>query len=256
MAATDIKGVAMGKRLKTKTALITGAGRGIGRCIAETFAKEGCRVWATSKTMEPLQGLGAVDGIQTHQLDVIDAGSVARAAEKIGGIDVLVNNAGYVATGAVHDCTDEYLHQSLDVNLYGAYYLIRAFLPGMLDKGAGNIINIASVLSSISSVAERFAYGVSKGALIGLTKSVALDYVDRGIRCNAICPATILTPGLNERIESSPDPDAVRSAIVNRHKMGRLGSTEEVAQAAVYLADDASAFMTGQLLIMDGGMTL
>jgi 2-keto-3-deoxy-L-fuconate dehydrogenase len=134
--------------------------------------------------------------------------------------------------------------------------MIRAFLPGMLAKGDGTIINIASVLSSISSAAERFAYGASKGALIGLTKSVALDYVTRGIRCNAICPATILTPGLDARIDSSPDPDAVRSAMVNRHKMGRLGTVEEVAGAAVYLASDKSAFMTGQLLIMDGGMTL
>jgi 2-keto-3-deoxy-L-fuconate dehydrogenase len=246
----------MNKRLKGKTALITGAGRGIGRTIAETFAKEGCQVWATSKSMEPLRGLADVGGIQLHQLDVTDAGSVSRASEQIGDIDVLVNNAGYVATGTILDCTDEDLRQSMDVNLTGAYNTVRAFLPAMLAKGSGTIINIASVLSSISSAAERFAYGVSKGALIGLTKSVALDYVDRGIRCNAICPATILTPGLNDRIESSPDPDAARSAIVNRHKMGRLGSVEEVAEAAVYLADDASAFMTGQLLIMDGGMTL
>jgi 2-keto-3-deoxy-L-fuconate dehydrogenase len=154
----------MGKRLKAKTALITGAGRGIGRCIAETFAMEGCRVWATSKSMEPLRGLKAIDGIQIHQLDVTDAGSVAQASEKIDGIDVLVNNAGHVATGTVLDCTDADLRQSLDVNLYGAYHMIRAFLPGMLAQGTGIIINIASVLSSISSAAERFAYGVSKGA--------------------------------------------------------------------------------------------
>ena len=246
----------MSKRLKGKTALITGAGRGIGRTIAKTFANEGCQVWATSKSMEPLMGLEDVGGIQIHQLDVTDVGSVVRASEKIGVIDVLVNNAGHVATGAILDCTHEDLRQSLDVNLTGAYNMVRAFLPAMLAKGSGTIINIASVLSSISSAPERFAYGVSKGALIGLTKSVALDYVTRGIRCNAICPATILTPGLNTRIESSPDPDAARRAIVNRHKMGRLGSVEEVAAAAVYLADDCSAFMTGQLLIMDGGMTL
>ena len=246
----------MDKRLKAKTALVTGAGRGIGRCIAETFAGEGCRVWATSRSMVPLKELASLDGIDIHQLDVTDADSVARALEKIGGIDVLVNNAGHVATGTILDCTDADLQQSLDVNLYGAYHMIRAFLPGMLARGSGAIINIASVLSSLSSAADRFAYGVSKGALIGLTKSVALDYVDRGIRCNAICPATILTSGLNARIESSPDPDLVRESIINRHKMGRLGTVEEVAEAAVYLADDKSAFMTGQLLIMDGGMTL
>jgi 2-keto-3-deoxy-L-fuconate dehydrogenase len=246
----------MSKRLKGRTALITGAGRGIGRTIVETFANEGCQVWATSKSMEPFRGLADVDAIQLHQLDVTDADSASRASEKIGEIDVLVNNAGYVATGTILDCTDEDLRQSMEVNLTGAYNMVRAFLPAMLAKGSGIIINMASVLSSISSAAERFAYGASKGALIGLTKSVALDYVNRGIRCNAICPATILTPGLNDRIESSPDPDAVRSTIVNRHKMGRLGTVEEVAEAAVYLADDKSAFMTGQLLIMDGGMTL
>ena len=246
----------MGKRLIGKTALVTGAGRGIGRCIAETFAAEGCRIWAASKSIQPLKSLESVNEIQIHLLDVTDAGSVSRAAEAIGDIDVLVNNAGHVAVGTILDCTDEDLQQSLAVNLIGAFNMIRAFLPGMLAKGDGTIINIASVLSSISSAAERFAYGASKGALIGLTKSVALDYVTRGIRCNAICPATILTPGLDARIDSSPDPDAVRSAMVNRHKMGRLGTVEEVAEAAVYLAGDKSAFMTGQLLIMDGGMTL
>ena len=246
----------MSNRLKGKIALITGAGRGIGRSIAETFANEGCQVWATSKSMEPLRRLEDVDGIQLHQLDVTQADSVSLVSDKIGDIDVLVNNAGYVATGTILDCLDEDLRQSLEVNLIGASNMIRTFLPGMLSQESGTIINIASVLSSISSAAERFAYGASKGALIGLTKSVALDYVNRGIRCNAICPATILTPGLNDRIESSPDPDAARSAIVNRHKMGRLGTVKEVAGAAVYLADDKSAFMTGQLLIMDGGMTL
>lgn len=246
----------MGKRLDGKTALVTGAGRGIGRGIAETFAAEGCRVWAASKSIEPLQSLETVNGIQIHRLDVTDADSVLKAAETMGDIDVLVNNAGHVAVGTILDCTEEDLIQTLDVNLVGAYRMIRAFLPGMLAREKGTIINIASVLSSISSATDRFAYGASKGALIGLTKSVALDYVTRGIRCNAICPATILTPGLNTRIETSPDPDTLRQSIINRHKMGRMGSVEEVAEAAVYLADDKSAFMTGQLLIIDGGMTL
>ena len=246
----------MSQRLEGKIALITGAGRGIGRTIAETFANEGCRVWATSKSMEPLRGQKDAGGIQIYKLDVTGTGNVTRASKKIGCIDILVNNAGHVATGNILDCPVGDLRRSLEVNLYGAYNMIRAFLPAMLEKGSGNIINIASVLSSISSADERFAYGTSKGALIGLTKSVAFDYVTRGIRCNAICPATILTPGLNSRLGSSPDPDAARSAIVNRHKMGRLGSVEEVAAAVVYLADDKSAFTTGQLLIMDGGMTL
>ena len=246
----------MGKRLDGKTALVTGAGRGIGRGIAETFAAEGCRVWAASKSIEPLQSLENINGIQIHRLDVTDSDSVLKAAETMGDIDVLVNNAGHVAVGTILDCTEDDLLQTLDVNLVGAYRMIRAFLPGMLAREKGTIINIASVLSSISSAPDRFAYGASKGALIGLTKSVALDYVTRGIRCNAICPATILTPGLNTRIETSPDPDTLRQSIINRHKMGRMGTVEEVAEAAVYLADDKSAFMTGQLLIMDGGMTL
>jgi 2-keto-3-deoxy-L-fuconate dehydrogenase len=253
---STLTGVPMGKRLTGKTALVTGAGRGIGRSIAETFAAEGCRVWAASKSMKPLGSLEDVNGIQIHQLDVTDTNSVFRASKAIGDVDVLVNNAGYVATGTILDCTDEDLRQSLEVNLIGAFNMIRAFLPGMLSRESGTIINIASVLSSISSAADRFAYGASKGALIGLTKSVALDYVTRGIRCNAICPGTILTPGLDSRIDSSPDPDAIRNAMVKRHKMGRLGTVEEVAEAAVYLANDKSAFMTGQLLIMDGGMTL
>jgi 2-keto-3-deoxy-L-fuconate dehydrogenase len=206
--------------------------------------------------MEPLRRLEGCPGVQILQLDVANTDSVLRASKIIGSIDILVNNAGYVATGTILDCTDEDLRQSMDVNLTGSYNMVRAFLPAMLAQESGTIINIASVLSSISSAAERFAYGASKGALIGLTKSVAFDYVTRGIRCNAICPATILTPGLNSRIESGPDPDAARKAIVNRHKMRRLGSVEEVAEAAVYLADDRSAFMTGQLLILDGGMTL
>ncbi len=246
----------MGKRLDGKTALVTGAGRGIGRCIVETFAAEGCRVWAASRSIEPLKSLEGVSGIQIYQLDVTEADGVLRAAETMGDIDVLVNNAGQVAVGTILDCTEDDLQQTLNVNLIGAYRMIRALLPGMLARDQGNIINIASVLSSISSAPERFAYGASKGALIGLTKSVALDYVTRGIRCNAICPATILTPGLDSRIESSPDPDALRQSIINRHKLGRMGTVEEVAEAAVYLADDRSAFMTGRLLIIDGGMTL
>jgi 2-keto-3-deoxy-L-fuconate dehydrogenase len=246
----------MEKRLNGKTALVTGAGRGIGRCIAETFAAEGCRVWAVSRSIEPLKSLESVDGIRIQQLDVTEDAGVSRAAETIGDIDVLVNNAGQVAVGTILDCTGDDLQQTLNVNLIGAYRMIRAFLPGMLAREKGNIINIASVLSSISSAPERFAYGASKGALIGLTKSVALDYVNQGIRCNAICPATIRTPGLDSRIELSPEPDTLRQSIINRHKMGRMGTVEEVAEAAVYLADAKSAFMTGQLLIMDGGMTL
>lgn len=246
----------MGKRLNGKTALVTGAGRGIGRCIAETFASEGCRVWAASKSIGPLKSLEGKTGIQIYQLDVTEADSVLRAAETMGDIDVLVNNAGHVAVGTILDCTEGDLQQTLNVNLIGAYRMIRAFLPGMLAGEKGNIINIASVLSSISSAPERFAYGASKGGLIGLTKSVALDYVTCGIRCNAICPATILTPGLDSRIESSPNPDTLRQSFTNRQKTGRMGTVEEVAEAAVYLADDKSAFMTGQLLVMDGGMTL
>lgn len=246
----------MAKRLDGQSAVITGAGQGIGRAIACRFAREGCRVWATSRSIAPLQAIEQVESIRIVQLDVTRPSDVASAAKKIGAVDILVNCAGYVASGTILDCSPEELERSLDVNLRGAFYMTRAFLPGMCTRGDGAIINIASVLSSITSAPGRFAYSTAKAALIGFTKSVAVDFATRGIRVNAVCPGTIQTPGLEVRIAASEDPQAVRSAFVRRHKMGRLGTADEVAEACLFLASAESSFVTGQMLVVDGGMTL
>ncbi|MFZ0242304.1 MAG: SDR family oxidoreductase [Desulfobacterales bacterium] len=246
----------MSKRLKGQSAVVTGAGQGIGRAIVNSFAREGCRVWATSRSLEPLASIEQVPLVRIEQLDVTRPEAVAAAAGKIGVVDILVNCAGYVASGTILDCAPAELERSLDVNLKGAYYMTRAFLPGMCERGAGVIINIASVLSSVTSAPGRFAYTATKAALIGLTKSVAVDFADRGIRANALCPGTIQTPGLESRIAASKDPDATRAAFVARHKLGRLGTVSEVAEACVFLASADGGFVTGQTLIVDGGMTL
>jgi 2-keto-3-deoxy-L-fuconate dehydrogenase len=246
----------MAKRLDGQTAVITGAGQGIGRAIVQSFAREGSQVWATSRSLAPLQSLKETKSVQIQQLDVTRPADVAAAAQIIGTIDILVNCAGYVASGTILDCSPEELEHSLDVNLMGAFYMTRAFLPGMCTRGAGSIINIASVLSSITSAPGRFAYSTAKAALIGFTKSVAIDFVNRGIRVNAVCPGAIQTPGLESRIAASENPRATRAAFVGRHKMGRLGTVEEVAAACLYLASAESRFITGQSLVLDGGMTL
>ncbi|MGD8365049.1 MAG: SDR family oxidoreductase [Desulfobacterales bacterium] len=246
----------MAKRLDGQTAIITGAGQGIGRAIVHSFAREGSRVWATSRSLAPLQSLEKTTSVRIEQLDVTRPADVAAAAQKIGTVDILVNCAGYVASGTILDCSLEELERSLDVNLRGAVYMTRAFLPGMCTRGAGSIINIASVLSSVTSAPGRFAYSTAKAALIGFTKSVAVDFVTRGIRVNAVCPGAVQTPGLESRIAASEDPHATRAAFVGRHKMGRLGTVEEVAAACLYLASAESSFMTGQMLVVDGGMTL
>jgi 2-keto-3-deoxy-L-fuconate dehydrogenase len=246
----------MSGRLEHKTALVTGAGQGIGRAVAEAFAREGGRVWATSRSRKPLQQLASAAGITTYVLDVTRPAAVAQAGRDIGPIDVLVNCAGYVPSGALLDCPQEELDRAIDVNLRGAYFMIRTFLPAMLAGGGGSIVNIGSVLSSISAAAGRFAYGASKAALIGLTKSVAVDYVAQGVRCNAVCPGAVQTPGLEARIAATVEPEATRRSFVARHRMGRLGTPTEIAAACVYLAADESAFMTGQTIVIDGGMTL
>ncbi|WP_133010288.1 SDR family oxidoreductase [Marinomonas flavescens] len=243
-------------RLKNKTALVTGAGQGIGRAIAESFAHEGCSVWATNRSLGSLENMDVNERIQTLQLDVTDINSVAQAIQTIGPVDILVNCAGYVSNGSILDCSQSELERSLDINLWGAFNVTRACLPAMIQNQHGSIINIASVISSIAAASERFAYGTTKGALIGFTKSVALDYITQGIRCNAICPGTILTPGMEARVKASADPDAAFSELAGRHKMGRLGTVSEVVEAALYLAGDNSAFMSGQTMIIDGGMTL
>lgn len=244
----------MTDRLTGKTALVTAAAQGIGRATALKFAAEGARVIATDVNMAKMVDFPS--GVTTRRLDVMDLAGIAQAAEEIGEIDILMNCAGFVHHGTILECSEDDFDFSVTLNLRGAYRLIRAFLPGMLARGRGSIINIASVASSIKGVPNRFIYGASKAAVIGLTKSVAADYVGRGIRCNAVCPGTVQTPSLDERINAQADAEAARKAFISRQPMGRLGRPEEIADLCLYLASDEAAFVTGAAFIIDGGMTV
>ena len=246
----------MSARLAGKIALISAAARGIGRATALAFAAEGAKVWATDIDSEALAGLEGTAGIVTRRLDVRDGAGVSATAQEVGAVDVLFNCAGIVAHGPILECSEQDWSDSFDLNVSGMYRMIRAFLPAMLENGGGSIINMASVASSVSGVVDRCAYGASKAAVIGLTKSVAIDYVTRGIRCNAISPGTIETPSLEQRIQAFADPEAARRAFVARQPMGRLGRADEIAGLCVYLACEESAYMTGATLVIDGGMTL
>jgi 2-keto-3-deoxy-L-fuconate dehydrogenase len=238
------------KRLAGKTALVTAAGQGIGCATAELFASEGATVLATDINAELLTH---VQGCRTHRLDVRDPAQVAAAVSQAGPIDVLFNCAGYVHSGTILDCDESAWSSSLDINLTSMYRLIRAALPGMLERGHGSIINMSSVAGSIKGVPNRFVYGVTKAAAVGLTKSVAADFVAQGIRCNAICPGTVDTPSLHERLTATGDYAAAWAAFTSRQPMGRLGRPTEIASLALYLASDESAFVTGQCHIIDGG---
>lgn len=244
----------MSGRLDGKRILVTAAAQGIGRAIAESFAAEGAKVTATDINLEKLGTLKGV-GLTTRPLDVLDAGAIVAAAKELGEIDVLVNCAGFVHHGTILDCEEKDFDFSTNLNVRAAYRMIRAFLPGMLGRGGGNIINVSSIASSIIGVPNRFIYGVTKAALLGLTKSVAVEYVTKGIRCNAICPGTVETPSLGERIKALGDEAEARKAFIARQPMGRLGRAEEIAALALYLASDESAFVTGQEFIIDGGWT-
>jgi 2-keto-3-deoxy-L-fuconate dehydrogenase len=244
----------MSARLKGKSVLITAAAQGIGRATAELFAAEGATVIATDINMEVLSTLKATN-LTTRRLDVIDGAAITAAAKEIGDIDVLVNCAGYVHHGTILDCEEKDFDFSTNLNVRAAYRMIRAFLPGMLARQSGTIVNVASIASSIIGVPNRFIYGVTKAALIGLTKSVAVEYVKQGIRCNAICPGTIDTPSLGDRMAASGNVEEARKAFIARQPMGRLGNAEEIAALALYLASDESAFVTGQDFIIDGGWT-
>ena len=246
----------MAGRLAGKTALITAAGQGIGHATAVAFQKEGARVWATDIDEAGLAGLATLEGVTCRALDVRDADAVASAAEEVGALDVLFNCAGRVPHGAILDCEPQDWAETLDLNVTAAYRMIRAFLPAMLEKGAGSIINMASVVSTVKAAPERCAYHASKAAVIGLTKSVAFDYAARGIRCNALCPGAIDTPSFDERMDAHPDPEAARTAFIARHPVGRIGSPTEVAALCVYLGSDESAFTTGQALVIDGAWSL
>ena len=248
----------MAQRLAGKTALVTAAGQGIGRATAQMFAREGARVVAADINEAALAELRGVAGVQTLRLDVTDAAAVAAAVRAAGPIDVLFNGAGYVHSGSVLDCDEAAWDFSFNLNVRSMYLLIRATLPGMLERGCGSIINMASVASSIKGAPNRFVYGTTKAAVIGLTKSVAADFVARGIRCNAICPGTIESPSLRERIAAQAATSGqtlaqVEAAFVARQPVGRLGLTSEIAALAVYLASDESAFTTGTAQVIDGG---
>lgn len=243
----------MSGRLAGKTALITGAGQGIGRASAALFASEGATVWATDVNQVALQGL---DECRTRRLDVLDAEEIGRCITETGPLDVLFNCAGFVANGNILQCEEKDWQFSIDLNVTAMFHTIRAALPGMLAKGGGSIVNMSSVASSVIAVPNRFAYGASKAAVIGLTKSVALDFVGQGIRCNAICPGTVDTPSLQQRLRDTGDYEKARAQFNARQPMGRLGTAEEIAALALYLASDESSFTTGAVHLIDGGWSV
>jgi 2-keto-3-deoxy-L-fuconate dehydrogenase len=238
------------ERLAGKTAVVTAAASGIGRASAEAFARAGARVFALDIDARAVH---AVPGCEGHALDVRDANAISAFAAHAGKIDVLFNCAGTVPKGTVLDIEPDGWNAAFDLNVTSMYHMIRAFLPGMLANRAGSIINMSSVAGSITGVADRCAYGVTKAAVIGLTKSVAVDFVAQGIRCNAICPGTVDTPSLQARLHAYGDYEKTRREFEARQPMGRLGKPEEIAALALHLASDESGFTTGQIHIIDGG---
>jgi len=251
----------MSDRLKGKRAFVTAAAAGIGRASAIAFAREGASVFATDVDEKGLAAL-AKDGVkEVARLDARDTSAVAAIARRAGPVDILLNAAGFVHHGTVLDCSDEDWDFSFDLNVKSMHRMIKAFLPAMLAKKSGSIVNISSAVSSIRGVPNRYAYGATKAAVIGLTKSVAADFIKQGIRCNAVCPGTIESPSLEERIAAQSkatgqSPDAVRQAFIERQPMGRLGKAQEVAALALFLASDEASYITGQAHLVDGGMAL
>lgn len=243
-------------RLAGKTCLVTGAAQGIGLAIGEAFLREGAALVATDLRLAPLTAAYAGRNVTCLSMDVTSVDDVAGVAVLHPTVDVLVNCAGWVANGTILDGTPEDLLRSFEINVVSIATTIRAFLPGMRTAGKGSIINIASVVSSVRTAPNRFAYGTSKAAVIGLTMSVARDYITEGVRCNAISPGTVDSPSLGERLAATGDAVAARAAFVARQPMGRIGSPQEIAEVAVLLASDEALFMTGSNVVVDGGMTL
>ncbi len=242
----------MPRKLDGKTALITGAAAGIGRATAELFAAEGARLIVTDRDVKGLDGLAG----DKRPLDVTDAAAIKALAADVGRLDILFNCAGFVENGTILDNDDAQWEKSFDINVFAMARMIRAFLPAMIEGGGGSIINVASVAGSIKGVPNRCVYGASKAAVIGLTKSVAIDFVTRGIRCNTVCPGTVDSPSLQQRLKDTGDYDAARKAFTARQPMGRLGTAEEIASIVLWLASDDSVFATGQNFIVDGGITI
>jgi 2-keto-3-deoxy-L-fuconate dehydrogenase len=247
-------------RLKGKTALVTAAGQGIGQASALALAAEGAQVWATDVNPTLLERYAGVSGIKTAVLDVLDKAAIGRFVATLPPLDVLFNCAGFVHNGTILQATDEEWEFAFNLNARAQFWMIQAVLPRMLEKtaqgGAASIINMASVCSSIKGLPNRFIYGASKAAVIGLTKSVAADYVGQGVRCNAICPGTVDTPSLQDRINAYDDPVQARKNFIARQPMGRLAQAHEMAPLVVFLASDESAFVTGQAYAIDGGITI
>jgi 2-keto-3-deoxy-L-fuconate dehydrogenase len=249
----------MADRLKHKTAIVTAAAQGIGRACAVAFAAEGAKVIATDIDTGKLDSLKAEGGgkITVRRLDVTKKNEIDSFAEETGAVDVLLNCAGFVHHGTILDCSESDWDFTFELNLRGAYRMIRAFLPAMLKSGKGaSIINMSSSVSSLKAAPNRFVYATSKAGVIGLTKAVAIDFIGKGIRCNAICPGTIATPSLDQRIAAQGGTAEAREAFVARQPLGRLGTAEEIAALAVYLASDESSFTTGATHLIDGGFTL
>jgi 2-keto-3-deoxy-L-fuconate dehydrogenase len=242
----------MTRKLEGKTVFITGAAAGIGLATTTLFLSEGAKVIATDRDLKGLDGIAS----DNHQLDVTNAAAVTALAAKVGAVDVLFNCAGFVENGTILDATEEQWEKSFQINVYAMARLIKAFLPGMLEKGAGSIINVASVAGSLKGIPSRCIYGASKAAVIGLTKSVAADFVTKGIRCNSLCPGTVDSPSLQQRLKDTGDYEAARKAFTGRQPMGRLGTAEEMASIVLWLASDDSKFATGQNFIVDGGITI
>lgn len=243
-------------RLAGKTVLITAAGQGIGRATAELFAAHGAHVFASDINDTSLAELSGIAGIEPIKLDVTDKTAVTAAVADLPNLDVLFNCAGYVAGGSILECPEEDWDFSFNLNVKAMYRLIQLTLPGMLEQGGGSIINMSSVASSMKGVPNRFAYCASKAAVIGLTKSVAADFVTQGIRCNAICPGTVDSPSLHDRLRATGDYEQAMSDFIARQPMGRIGTAEEIADLALYLASDDSKYTTGQPFAIDGGWTI
>ena len=247
----------MAGKLEGRVALVTSAGQGIGRSSAIALAREGAKVFATDIREDLFKDIAKDHpNIKGFALNVLEQSAVDASLKRTGPIDILFNCSGFVHNGTILECADKDWDFSFDLNVKAHYRMIKAYLPGMLEKGKGNVINMASVASSIKGAPNRFVYGASKAAVIGLTKALAADFVARGIRCNAICPGTVETPSLYDRMRAQGDFEKAKAAFIARQPMGRLAQPEEIAQMVVYLASDDSAFMTGQALVIDGGWSI